>query len=30
MSKPLNENIQHVRVETEQGDLIPIMIAGQP
>lgn len=27
MSKPLNENIQHVRVETEQGDLIPIMDA---
>ncbi len=27
MSKPLNENIQHVRVENEQGDLLPIMDA---
>lgn len=27
MSKPLNENIQHVRIENEQGDLLPIMDA---
>lgn len=27
MSKPLNENIQFVRIETEDGDLIPIMDA---
>lgn len=27
MSKPLNENIQHVRVENEHGDLLPIMDA---
>jgi len=27
MSKPLNENLQHVRAETEQGDLLPIMEA---
>lgn len=27
MSKPLNENIQFVRVETEDGDLLPIMDA---
>lgn len=27
MSKPLNENIKHVRVENEQGDLLPIMDA---
>lgn len=27
MTKPLNENIQHVRVETEAGDLVPIMDA---
>lgn len=27
MSKPLNENIQYVRVETEAGDLVPIMDA---
>lgn len=37
MPKPLNENIQHVRIENEQGDLLPIMdaagfpvIAGKP
>ncbi len=30
MSKPLNENLQSVRVETDDGDLIPIMdIAGE-
>lgn len=29
MSKPLNENLQSVRVETEDGDLLPIMdVAG--
>ena len=29
MSKPLNENLQSVRVETEDGDLMPIMdVAG--
>lgn len=29
MSKPLNENLQAVRVETEEGDLLPIMdVAG--
>ncbi len=27
MTKPLNDNIQHVRVENEQGDLLPIMDA---
>ena len=27
MSKPLDENIQHVRIENEQGDLLPIMDA---
>lgn len=27
MSKPLNENIQFVRVETADGDLVPIMDA---
>ncbi len=27
MPKPLNENIQHVRIENEQGDLLPIMDA---
>lgn len=27
MTKPLNENIQAVRVETEAGDLVPIMDA---
>lgn len=27
MTKPLNENILHVRVETEDGDLVPIMDA---
>jgi hypothetical protein len=26
--KPLNENLRAVRVETEDGDLIPIMDAG--
>lgn len=30
MSKPLNENLTSVRVETEDGDLLPIMdVAGQ-
>jgi hypothetical protein len=29
MSKPLNENLTSVRVETEEGDLLPIMdVAG--
>lgn len=29
MSKPLNENLTSVRVETEDGDLLPIMdVAG--
>ncbi len=27
MTKPLNENIQYVRIETEDGDLVPIMDA---
>ena len=27
MTKPLNENIQYVRIETEAGDLVPIMDA---
>ena len=27
MTKPLNENIQYVRIETEEGDLVPIMDA---
>jgi len=37
MTKPLNENIQYVRIETEDGDLVPIMdaagfpvVAGKP
>ncbi len=25
MSKPLNENLNAVRIETEDGDLIPVM-----
>lgn len=25
MSKPLNENLRDVRIETEEGDLIPVM-----
>ena len=25
MSKPLNENLKQVRIETEDGDLVPIM-----
>lgn len=30
MSKPLNENLTSVRVETEDGDLLPIMdVAGR-
>lgn len=30
MSKPLNENLNAVRIETEDGDLIPVMeYAGQ-
>lgn len=30
MSKPLNENLQAVRIETDEGDLIPVMdFAGQ-
>lgn len=29
MSKPLNENLKSVRVETDEGDLVPVMdIAG--
>lgn len=29
MGKPLNENLRNVRVETEEGDLLPIMdVAG--
>ncbi len=25
MAKPMNENLRHVRIETEAGDLLPVM-----